>query len=146
MKTDSTLKIKQLHPDAILPTYGSEGAACFDLYGIEDAVIPPGAAATIRTGLAFEVPPGYVLMVYSRSGHGYKNCVRLANCTGVVDSDYRGEVSARLMCDAGFGFRVAKGDRIAQALIVPAPQWKLEFASVLSDTARGTNGFGSTGA
>lgn len=151
------LKIKKLHPDAIVPTYATDGSGCFDLhalveewdtnaraYGVEVANSRP---VTFSTGLAFEVPRGHVMLIFSRSGHGFKNDVRLANCVGVIDSDYRGEVKVRLSTNGERGrLTVYSGDRIAQALVIPVP--RVEFVEVdsLSETARGTGGFGSTGA
>lgn len=144
------LKVKRLHPDAILPKYATDGAACFDLHALADgdekaSDLPAFAAGTVRTGLSFEVPPGYALMIYSRSGHGFKNSVRLANAVGVLDSDYRGECMVRLSNDGGQPFRIAHGDRIAQAMLVQVPQVSLVEVEELSETARGDGGFGSTG-
>lgn len=107
---------------------------------------PGSVAATFDTGLAFEIPPGWVMLIFSRSGHGFKSQTRLANCVGVIDSDYRGQVSVRLTVDAGGGLSVAHGDRIAQAMLVPIPRVELIEVDELSDTERGAGGFGSTGA
>jgi dUTP pyrophosphatase len=139
------LKVKRLHPDAIIPAYRTAGAACFDLHALRGVVIGCDAAASISTGLAFEVPPGYVMHVYSRSGHGFKNGVRLVNSVGVIDSDYRGEVAVGLRNEGLKPFTVLPGDRIAQAMLAPAPQVAIVEVADLSDTARGTGGFGSTG-
>lgn len=145
------LKIKKLHPDAIIPRYQTDGAACFDLHaclpkGIDANAIYPGDKGHIRTGLAFEVPEGYALMIYSRSGHGFKNSIRLVNAVGVLDSDFRGEAVVGLHNDGDETFVLYRGDRIAQAMLVQVP--RVEFVEVeeLSDTARGVGGFGSTGA
>lgn len=157
------LKFKKLFPDAITPRYATAGAACFDLHAMTTSTFAqhlyPGEAVIVRTGLAFEVPEGHVMLIFSRSGHGFKDDVRLSNCVGVIDSDYRGEVAVKLRNDqqdvslmsiseravAKF-LRVGHGDRIAQAMIVPIPSVELEEVDGLSDTARGTRGFGSTGA
>lgn len=147
------LRIKKLHPDAILPKYQTAGAACFDLhaclpdYGV---CFTAGTSDTIRTGLAFEIPQGHVMLVFSRSGHGFKDNVRLANCVGVIDSDYRGEVKVKLTKDEqGHSdvsiFDVNHGDRIAQAMIIPVQQVQLVEVDELGSTDRGTGGFGSTG-
>lgn len=85
------------------------------------------------------------MMVYSRSGHGFKSDVRLANCVGVIDSDYRGEVKVKLTNDGNEYMQVNEGDRIAQAMIIPVEQVKFIEVAELSDTERGTGGFGSTG-
>lgn len=148
------LKVKKLHEDAILPTYGSPGAACFDLYALEDGYVPseppPGHSghppyAIVRTGLAVEIPSGWCMKVYSRSGHGFKNGIRLGNGTGIVDHDYRGEVMVILRNDSRYSFSFNRGDRIAQAMLVPVERVSFVEVEELSDTARGTGGFGSTG-
>lgn len=148
------LKFKQLDPAAELPRYATDGAACFDIKVLCEKDCDPtrwkltifNDSIVCRTGLSVEVPPGYALMLYSRSGHGFKDDVRLANCVGVIDSDYRGELMVKLTCDSLDGeFTVNAGDRIVQGMLVPAPQHELEWADELSDTARGAGGFGHTG-
>lgn len=147
-----TLKVKRVHPDATMPRYQTAGAACFDLHAVIDdgaskVYVPNDGAVDFRIGLAFEVPDGFVMLVYSRSGHGFKNGVRLANCTGVVDSDFRGELHVKLRNDTpGSVFVVRHGDRVGQALLMPVQQWSLVEVEELSDTARGERGYGSTGA
>lgn len=146
--------VKKLHPEATIPRRATAGAACFDLHALieddihgDDAlVIRPDTQSVIRTGLAFQVPEGHVMLVYSRSGHGFKNGVRLSNATGVIDSDYRGEIKVALHNDGRARFTVRHGDRIAQAMIVPVPTVDLVEVDDLSATERGTGGFGSTGA
>lgn len=151
MTTAIKLKIQRLHPEAIIPQYQSAGAACFDLHACRPDTTPlmmrhPGTiAATFNTGLAFEIPFGWVMLIFSRSGHGFKSAARLANCVGVIDSDYRGPVAVRLTIDDGGALSVAHGDRIAQAMLVPIPQVDLVEVDELSTTARGAGGFGSTG-
>lgn len=145
------LSVKRLHPDAIIPKYQTAGAACFDLHAIVETV--DGVAhvcheqpVNFRIGLAFEVPTGWVMKVYSRSGHGFKHNIRLVNGTGIIDSDFRGEMRVALTCDQpGTYLQIKTGDRIAQCMLEPAPQWHLQEVDELSETARGTNGFGSTG-
>lgn len=151
MNQPLNVKIKKTHEDAIVPTYATPGAACFDLHAIidndisADAVLP-GCFYTFRTGLAFEVPAEHVMLVYSRSGHGFKHGVRLANGTGVIDSDYRGEVMVCLKNDGPDPLTVMHGDRIAQAMILPVQQVSFTEVEDLSETERGEGGFGSTGA
>lgn len=140
------LKIKKLTEAAIVPTYGTVGSACFDLYAASDAEVGAcGGTAVVPTGLAFEVPAGWALMIYSRSGHGFKNGVRLVNSVGVIDSDYRGEVLVGLRNESALRFNVRHGDRIAQAMLVQSPAVDFEASKELSGTARGVSGFGSTG-
>jgi len=147
------IKVKKLVPEAIIPQYASVGAACFDLHACmvpEDTsyhMANPGTPAVIRTGLAFEIPEGHVMLIYSRSGHGFKTDIRLANCVGVIDSDYRGEVQVKLTNDNTDGQSVTfrHGDRIAQAMVVPVQQVAFWEVQELSSTDRGEGGFGSTG-
>lgn len=143
------LKVKKLHEDAILPTYGSEGAACFDLYTFQDGILVDYSPTGIfDTGIAFEIPEGWAMLVYSRSGHGFNKNVRLSNCVGVIDSDYRNSVKVKLTLDHVRElsyFKVEAGDRIAQAMLVPVERVSFVEVDELSETARGTGGFGSTG-
>lgn len=142
------LKVKRLRNDAVMPAYQTAGAACFDLHAVEPGYVDDTSHPNdvIPTGLAFEVPPGHVMLIFSRSGHGFKNDVRLANCVGVIDSDYRGEVKVKLTADVDGLLKVSPGDRIAQAMLVPIPRVLLVEVDEISDTARGAGGFGSTGA
>lgn len=142
--------VKRLTNTAILPAFATAGAACFDLHA--DLKSEDGCEQIIfsyehifRTGLAFDIPKGYALMVYSRSGHGFKNDVRLANCVGVIDSDYTGEVKVKLTIDNDGSFIVSHGDRIAQAMLIKVPCVQLVEVDELKTTERGANGFGSTG-
>ncbi|WYV99542.1 dUTPase [Pseudomonas phage vB_PpuM-Kassivere] len=137
--------VKQLSHAAKLPTYGTEGAAGFDISTTGFATIDTNSSWTFATGLAFEVPEDHVMLVFSRSGHGFKSDVRLANCVGVIDSDYRGELFVKLTNDGDDFFTVHQGDRIAQGLILPVERVEFEMVQRLSDTARGEGGFGSTG-
>ena len=152
------LRILKLHENAIVPTYASHGAACFDLYAATvdgkpevGVTVEVGYPVICGTGLAFEVPDGYVLEIHSRSGQGFNHDVRLANCAGQIDSDYRGEVMVRLTADANATnlkprYFVRPGERIAQARLVESPKVTFEVAEQLSITERGDNGLGSTGA
>lgn len=133
-----------------LPIYQTAGAAAFDVR----ALIPEADAPVvltrdnpkmIRTGLHFELPEGYVLYVFSRSGLGFKNGVRLGNCVGVLDSDYRGELLVTLHCDRTSPIEIQHGMRIAQCVVMPVPKVNLVVKEELSDTERGEGGGGSTG-
>lgn len=138
------INVKKLHPDATLPTYGTAGAACFDLSvaSINDVGINK---SVYGTGLSFEIPKDHVMLVFSRSGHGFKDDIRLSNCVGVIDSDYRGEVKVKLRGDSATWPHFNQGDRIAQAMILPIQQVSFALVDELSDTDRGVGGFGSTG-
>jgi dUTP pyrophosphatase len=153
----NTLKIKKLHPNAKKPIYATDGAGCFDLVAATvDGKVHVGSNVwggypiTCGTGLAFEIPEGWVMLIFSRSGHGFKHDTRLANCVGVIDSDYRGEVHVKLTCDRECNddeipLFVRPGDRIAQAMLVRAENWAFKFVDDLSSTVRGAGGLGSTG-
>lgn len=142
------VKIKKIHPDAKAPVYGSKGAACFDLYAarVINTADDIELTVTYGTGLQFEVPEGHVMMIYSRSGHGFKHGITLVNSTGVIDADYRGEVCVKLRKTRIDMYGMPDvGERIAQAMILPVEQVAFEEVDELSDTARGKGGFGSTG-
>lgn len=141
------VKIKQINPNAKIPTYGSEGAACFDFYACIDkpVIINPKSSVNLPTGLQFEIPEGYVMLMYSRSGHGFKNNLRFVNSVGVIDSDYRGEVRIGLFNDGITPYVVKPQERLAQAMIVPVSQVSFQAVETLTDTKRGAGGFGSTG-
>lgn len=144
------LKIKRLHCDAVIPRYATPGSACFDLHSInkEDKVLLEGNPLVFDTGLAFEIPEDHVMLVFSRSGHGFNSDVRLANCVGVIDSDYRHEVKVKLVADPSLkrdGFRVRQHDRIAQAMVIPVEHVEFILCDELSATER-VGGLGSTGA
>lgn len=139
------LKYKRLSDAAYAPRYATDGSGCFDLFATSSGVVS-AHGETFTTGLAFEIPRTHVMLVFSRSGHGFKHDVRLSNCVGVIDSDYRGEVKVKMVCDIAIGgMHVKAGDRIAQAMLVPIPACALVEVETLSDTARSTGGLGSTG-
>lgn len=140
-------KIKRLDPAAVMPEYATPGAACFDVRTLNGGEVGAcGGTMLCRTGLSFEVPPGHVLLIYSRSGHGFKNGLRLVNSVGVIDSDYRGELAVKIRNDTPLRFEFAPGDRVAQAMLLPIPSVQLVEVDDLNETARGAGGFGSTGA
>ena len=141
------IKVKKLKPDATVPTMGSKFAAGADLYSAEDAdvVIEPSETKFIGTGLAMEIPEGYVGLVYARSGLACKRGLAPANKVGVVDSDYRGEIKVALHNHGKEAQTIEKGERIAQMVIAPYLSVNYEEADALSETERGEGGFGSTG-
>ena len=142
------LKIKKLHPNAILPTYGSAGAAGADLYALPEGdpiVIGPGETVMIHTGLAMAIPEGYVGLNFARSGLASKRGLAPANKVGVIDSDYRGELMVALHNHGAVPQTVEPGDRVAQFLIMPVIQADFSETDELDETDRGSGGFGSTG-
>lgn len=141
------IAVKKLDERAVLPTYGSAYAGGADLYALldEDAVIAPNQTKLIRTGLAMEIPEGYVGLIYARSGLASKRGLAPANKVGVVDADYRGEVMVALHNHSESAQTVAVGERIAQLVVAPFLRVEFEESESLSDTVRGEGGFGSTG-
>lgn len=139
------LKIKRLTEAALLPTYGTEGAAGMDLYTAEKTIIYPGETVTVRTGIAVEIPPGFVGLVFPRSGLSLRTDLRMPNSAGVIDSDYRGEVHG-IFQNTGDGIiTIDKGMRFAQMIVSPFVACDLVESEDLGETARGEGGFGSTG-
>ena len=141
------INVKKLDPRAKLPTYGSEYAAGADLCALLDAPadIPAGATLLVRTGLSTEIPEGYAGLIYARSGLASKRGLAPANKVGVVDADYRGEIMVALHNHSAITQTIEPGERIAQLVITPFLKVEFSEADALSDTVRGTGGFGSTG-
>ena len=146
------LKIKALSPkigrEIPAPFYASAGAAAMDLHACLDqaVTIPAGKRAVIPTGIAIALPSAeYVALVFARSGLGIKHGVAPANCVGVIDSDYRGEVMVGLQNSGDQDYTIQPGDRIAQLMISPVIQAQIQMVEELDDTTRGAGGFGSTG-
>lgn len=143
----SSIRVKKLHENAMLPTYGSEEAAGADLYAcLDEAVtVAPGETVWIPTGLAMEIPKGCAGLVYARSGLACKKGLAPANKVGVIDSDYRGPVTVVLYNHGNQPQTITHGERIAQMVITPVLTPAYEEAGDLTDTGRGQGGFGSTG-
>lgn len=141
-----SVKIKKLHPEAIIPVYQNQGDAGFDFHALDDVVIPGLSAVIVPTGLAMEIPDGFELQIRPRSGMSLKYPLIVANSPGTVDSGYRGEIGVILRNLGAEPVSLSKGARIAQGVL--AAYAKAEFIEVkeLGETERGTDGFGSTGA
>ena len=142
------LKIKKLNENAVTPTYGSVSSAGADLYALLDKAkieIPPHETVLVHTGIAMEIPEGYVGLVYARSSLGTKRGLAPANKVGVIDADYRGEIMVSLHNHSNTLQEIDNGERIAQIVIAPFLKAEFEEADELSDTVRGAGGFGSTG-
>ncbi len=150
------VRIKKLHPDAVIPKYASAGDAGMDLVATEFIDADAYGTVGFKTGIALEIPEGYVGLIFPRSSI-YKSTGRLANSVGVIDSNYRGEVIVKFdIALPAFitseydskGYEAESyevGDRVAQLIIMPYPQVEFEEVEDLSDTVRGDGGFGSTG-
>ena len=144
------INIKKTDENAKIPTYGSEFAAGADLYAVihneENKVeILPGETAFVDTGIAMEIPEGYVGLIYARSGLACKQGLAPANKVGVIDSDYRGNIMVALYNQSNEVRTVSEGDRIAQIIIQPVEQFGFNVKENLSDTVRGNGGFGGSG-
>ena len=137
--------IKPIHPNFIMPTKGTEGAAAFDIYMPEDGCIYGAIPQIVGLGFAAAIPENFVALLLPRSGTGFKYGLELNNTCGVLDSDFRGEWKASLKTKSGNNFSWRAGERILQFLLVPVPSITLELAESLSETARGIGGFGSSG-
>ena len=141
------VKIKKLHPDAVIPQYARFGDAGLDITAIDDGTVSRdamGMLKTYRTGIAVEIPEGHVGLIFPRSSI-YKSGLRLTNCVGVIDSGYRGEILAKFDILSIHAKQVyKKGDRIAQLVILPFPQVTFKEVEELGDSERGQGGFGST--
>ena len=146
---DQAVKVSFRRVSALarIPTRGSEKAAGYDLYAaLEEPVrIAPHETVKIDTGLQFEIPDGYFAAIYARSGIAAKEGLRPANCTGVCDSDYRGNYIVALHNDSEKTRTVEPGERIAQMVVTPYLSVSFEEVDELSGTERGAGGFGSTG-
>ncbi len=142
-----TVKVKKLTQTAVLPKYGSLSAAGADLCAniSENIVIKPGQTVFIKTGLALEIPEGYVGLIYARSSSACKRGLAPANKVGVIDSDYRGEVCVALLNHSDTEQTVEPNERIAQLVITPYLSVDFLESNELTDTSRGSGGFGSTG-
>ena len=141
------IKIKFLNENAKMPTYGSCEAAGADLYACisESVTIQPGESAWIPTGIAMELPVGYVGLIFARSSMGVKRGLAPANKVGVIDSDYRGEIRVVLYNHSKAPQTVESNERIAQIAVMPVITPGFEVVEELNDTQRAAGGFGSTG-
>ena len=143
------IPMKKLRESAVLPHRGSDFAAGYDLYAAPEGggsvTIAPHETAMIGTGLAAAIPAGYFGGIFARSGLASKQGLRPANCVGVVDADYRGEICVALHNDTDEPRTVRSGDRIAQLVILPFLAAEFEETDDLTETDRGAGGFGSTG-
>ncbi len=141
------IRIKRVRPGAVLPEYGSAGAAGADLRACltEAVTVQPGETKLLPTGLSIEIPEGYVGLVCARSGMASKRGLAPANKVGVIDSDYRGEIMGAMHNHGSVAQVIEPGERVLQLIIAPCVRAEFEEADELTDTGRGEGGFGSTG-
>ena len=138
--------MRLLRKGARLPSRAHVGDAGLDLHAVEPATIGPGKRANIGTGIAVEIPPGHAGLVLPRSGLAAEHGIALVNAPGLIDSGYRGELRVLLLnTDPAETFRVEPGDRIAQLVLTPIALTEPVEAAALTDSSRGTGGFGSSG-
>lgn len=138
------IKIKKLVEDAIIPKYQTEDAAGFDFHSAEDITIQSGQILLVKTGLALEIPKNYEVQIRPRSGLALKHGISVWNSPGTIDADYRGELGI-ILVNAGKTFSIKKGDRIAQGVVNKVEQSDFKIVEELTDTQRGSGGFGHTG-
>jgi dUTP pyrophosphatase len=141
------LRVRRLRSDARLPARAHDDDAGYDLCALEAATLGPGERATVRTGIAIELPPGHAGLVLPRSGLAARHGIAIVNAPGLIDSGYRGELKVLLLnTDRAQAFDIAPGDRIAQLVIVAVAALEVVEADAFAATARGERGFGSSGA
>ncbi len=141
------IRVKKIRENAVVPKIATSGSAAADLYACidEPVLVPARGNAAIPVGIAIAVPEGYGAFIFARSGLGIKHGIAPRNCVGVIDSDYRGEICVGLMNNSDEDYTVQPGDRIAQMAIMPVMPAEYILCDELSETDRGTGGFGSTG-
>ena len=138
-----TLKFRKMYEHAFIPKKMTKGAAGFDLAVSDPVTFFPHVVTKVYTGIAMEIPKGYHGEIHIRSSWG-KRGIRLANCTGIIDSDYRGEIIMPVINDTNEVYYALEGKRIAQLILVKDPIFKIEEVNELGETERGNGGFGST--
>lgn len=141
-----TVRFSRIHPESVLPRYAHPGDAGLDLCACEAATLAPGERRLVRTGLLMQLPPGTEGQVRPRSGLALKHGITLLNTPGTIDEGYRGELGIVLVNHGHESFAVLPGMRIAQLVVAPVLRVEIEEVADLTATARGSGGFGSTGA
>jgi dUTP pyrophosphatase len=139
------LKILQLNELAVIPEYAHANDSGLDLFSIDELELSPGESKLIHTGISIELPPGTEAQIRPRSGLALKHQITVLNTPGTIDEGYRGEIGVILINHGQAYFQVTKGMKIAQMVITPVIRVEIEEVKMLSTTARGDNGFGSTG-
>jgi dUTP pyrophosphatase len=142
------INIKKLHEDSIIPTKGTNESAGYDLYAYLESdkiEIKPGETKMVNIGISLEIPSGYFAGIFARSGIASKRNLRPANCTGVIDSDYRGEIKVPIYNDSNIVQVIENKERVAQMIILPYLSVTFNEVDNLSESNRSDSGFGSTG-
>ena len=139
------VNIKLENEESVLPSYKTAGSNAADCFSTIEEIIPPGEKVMIPLGFSIELPEGYCALLIPRSGLATKQRLTLANSVGLIDSDYRGECKACIVNESNEPRTIKKGDRVCQMLILESPKIEFTVKSELSNTERGSGGFGSTG-
>lgn len=139
------VRVQRLDPDLPLPSYAHPGDAGADLYSAQDVLLEPASRVIVRTGIAIELPMGFVGLVHPRSGLAAKQGVTVLNAPGTVDAGYRGEVMVILVNHGSAAVKISRGDRIAQLVVQRVERAHFHAVENLPDSVRGTGGHGSTG-
>ena len=143
---DIPVKVKKLHPEAIIPSYAHYGDSGFDLHALEETVLRPNETKLVRTGLAFEIPEGMEIQIRPKSGVSLKTPILIKNTPGTIDSSYRGEVKIIVHNMSDGLLTIMKNNKVAQGVLMHVPKAKFVVEmEPLSETTRGAGGFGSTG-
>ncbi len=137
------IKVKKLFPDAVMPEYATQGDAAMDLFAFTHTEIKPGERVSVATGIAMEIPYGYVGLIWDKSGLSHK--AGLKTLGGVIDAGYRGEIKIGMINLGSETYIFEKGHKVAQMLIQERAEVELEETDMLSNSERGAGGFGSTG-
>lgn len=137
------LKVKKVHPEAKLPSYGHPNDAGMDLYAVEDTILEPGKPTRVKTGISVEIPVGYVGLCWDKSGLATNHALK--TIAGVIDSSYRGEIMVGIINLGSESYTFKKGEKVTQMLIQKVENVEIVEVEELSATARGEGGFGSTG-
>ena len=139
------IRLRRLDPDLPLPHRAHPDDAGADLYATTDLTLPPGARGLVGTGIAMEIPPGWVGLVHPRSGLAARHGISVLNAPGTIDAGYRGEIKVNLVNLGEEEWSLHRGDRIAQILFLRLPQVRFVETDVLSPSARGDTGHGDSG-
>ena len=140
------VKVKKLHPEAIIPSYAHQGDSGFDLHALEETVLRPNETKLVRTGLVFEIPEGMEIQIRPKSGVSLKTPILIKNTPGTIDSSYRGEVKIIVHNMSDGLLTIMKNNKIAQGVLCEVPRARFVVdREPLSETTRGDGGFGSTG-
>jgi dUTP pyrophosphatase len=142
MFSAAIIRIKRTHKDAQLPTRAYNNAACWDVYCVSDIYIAPWQGAMVPVGVAIQLPKGWMAQIYTRSGHGFRG---MRAHLGIIDEDYRGDISPFMMNHTPQLVQFKKGDRVAQIFFMPVPKTRIVETKRLSETKRGIKGHGSSG-